>query len=207
MTSEEFLGRIHNVWRLFKTCPAANMSARERRYCLTSWSSNKNGTTTANSADTLKVWGQKVNILAQKKASDWRSVQPKQVTAPTRLPVIYPKSTADRTTGRREEGVCMFTCVCYVCVMCVYMCMCKDRGQGGCFCFFTRGGSSCSLWFFLCSFVLQREDSRDMRWDKNNQLKLEESTNRSTDALRGTRLRWAAAATKTHCMMWEILIK
>lgn len=81
-------------------------------------------------------------------------VQPERVMAPNTLPAIYSRVAADGTTGRteRRECVCMFVCVC----VCVYVCnVCCERlglGRGVVSVAFTRGGSSCSLWFFLCSF-------------------------------------------------------
>lgn len=72
------------------------------------------GITTANSADTVKVWG-KSDYVGTKKASDRTSVQPKHVRGPTRIPVNSSKSTADRMTSRREQGERISMCV-YVCV-------------------------------------------------------------------------------------------
>ena len=182
---------FHHVWRLFKTC----WGPRGSRVLFNVMIFKLKGIPTANSADTVKVFGGEVNILAQIKASDWPSVQPKADESPNRTSCdLFQIHRWQDDRQERTGCVHVNRCVSCVCVICV--CMCVEKV---CFSYFTRGGSSCSLWFFLCSFDLQREDSGDMRWDsfKSNQLKLEE-TWLCTD--------WegAAVTTPTAWFMWKV---
>lgn len=76
------------------------------------------GILTANSADTVKVFGGEVNILAQMKASDWTSVQPKADESPNRT------SCDPNPDDRQERTGCVHVNKCVSCVCVIYVCMC-----------------------------------------------------------------------------------
>ena len=155
---------------------------QQQRYCLMSRSSNKKEKLQQNSADKVKVVG-----------GEGRGGGGNSEYIGTKKSLRLDKSSTKEGNGPPDQTSCnlrpgpqligwqvgesrVYACL-YVCVMFVSYMWGLGRREGAVLCRFTRGGSSCSLWFFPCSFDLQKTGQQcEIKTSSWNQKKTQTQT-------------------------------